>query len=229
MKKANIQKSILSVTAPGPSIAGSSSPALARQINDYSAKLREENPSSLGFFASVPNLLDTASAISEITYALDTLQADGITLLTRYGPGNYYLGHASFDPILKELNDRKAVVFVHPTHPNDTMLVNPMLFQPIIDYTHETTRTAVDLITSGQKSKYPDIKFILSHAGGTLPWVASRVAKVVPFMKGMAELGLSEETVLRDAKSFYFDLALSVSIISSLSLRISECLLRNFD
>jgi len=216
-KKAGIGKSILSLTAPGAQVS-SDPPKMARQVNDYAAKLRDENPQSVGFFATLPHLLDTENSLAEIKYAFDILHADGVTLFTRYGPGNYYLGNPAFESIMRELNERKAIAFVHPIHPNDTSRVNHLMYQPIIDYTHETTRCALDLITSGTKAKYPEIKFILSHAGGTLPYVAERAAKVFDSIpheerkaKRIGEEICSQETILRDAKSFYFDVSLSVS------------------
>jgi predicted TIM-barrel fold metal-dependent hydrolase len=97
------------------------------------------------------------------------LKADGVTLFTRYGDGNYYLGHEKFKPIWDELDKRAAVVFIHPTHPVDITPVNKLLAQPIIDYPHETTRTAVDLIVSDTIRTHRNVKIILSHAGGTHP------------------------------------------------------------
>lgn len=143
--------------------------------------------------------------ISEAAYALDTLHADGVTLFTRYD-GYKYLGHTDFAPLWPELNRRKAVVFVHPTHSVDTNLVNPGLPQPVIDYPHETGRTAVDLIVSGTIQRNPDVKIILSHAGGTLPYLATRAAHL------LVDIGLTDispDVFLDAAHSFYFDLALS--------------------
>ena len=62
------------------------------------------------------------------------------------------------------LNERAAVVHLHPTTPSSTMLA---VAPPAIDYTHETTRAACDLIYSGTKGAHPDVAIFLSHAGGT--------------------------------------------------------------
>lgn len=199
---------ILSLTAPGTSILqGPASITLTRQVNEYAAQLVEQHPSRLGFFAALPPLDATnlSAVVSEAVYALDTLHADGVTLFTRYD-GYKYLGHTDFAPLWAELNRRKTVVFVHPTHSVDTNLVNPSLPQPVIDYPHETGRTAVDLIVSGTIQRNPDVKIILSHAGGTLPYLATRAAHL------LVDTGLSNispEEFLDAARSFYFDLALS--------------------
>ena len=208
MESQSIGTTIFSITAPGPTILnGAAAAKLARQTNEFAASLRDEEPRRFGFFATLPPLLDgTQAALDEITYSLDHLKADGVTLFTRYGPDNHYLGHEDFRPIWTELNARKAVVFIHPTHAVDTHLVNPSLPQPMIDYPHETTRTALDLIVSNTVRDHPNCKIILSHAGGTLPYLATRAATVLP------DAGLSSkstEEVLNEARSFYFDLALS--------------------
>jgi predicted TIM-barrel fold metal-dependent hydrolase len=208
MADLSISTSILSLTAPGCTILqGPAAAKLARAVNEHAASIRDSSPSAFGFFAALPPLLDSLDAtLTEIAYALDVLHADGITLYTRYGPGNRYLGHPDFIPIWAALSARSAVVFIHPTHLADTNLVNPSLPQPMIDYPHETTRAAVDLIMSNRLREHPGCRIILSHAGGTLPYLATRAAYMLP------DYGLSAkpaEEFLEDARSFYYDLALS--------------------
>lgn len=209
-KSLGISTTIYSVTAPGASLLSDPVKAaeLARELNEYCTKLRDRDPSKYGFFLSVGSLIDTQSCIDEIRYAFDVLGADGITLFTRYGDDNHYLGHKDFEPIWKELNDRKAVVFVHPTHAVDTSLVNSNSPQPMYDYPQETTRAAMDMIMSNNLRKFPDCKVILSHAGGTLPYLIHRLTMIVdtPFT-----IGKTREEIVEDAKQFYFDLALSGS------------------
>ncbi|PYI07080.1 2-amino-3-carboxymuconate-6-semialdehyde decarboxylase [Aspergillus sclerotiicarbonarius CBS 121057] len=189
MDKNGTQKAVLSLTAPGAVIAPDtiSRRNLARQANEYVAGLRDANPDRFGFFAALPCLLDTEGALEEIRYSLDVLKAEGVTLLL-------------------------AVVFIHPTHPADTNRVNPSLPQPAIDYPHETTRTAVDLLTTGTKRDFPDCKVILSHAGGTLPYLISRLTTVTKFPEATYNPYKSSPVdMVEDFKSFYFDLALSSS------------------
>lgn len=172
MKRLGIKTAILSATAPGACILeGQASFDLARRLNEYGAELVAKEPQKFGFFASLPSLIDTEAALAEIAYSLDVLHADGVTIFTSYGNNHTYLGHPSLEPIWAELNRRKAVVFVHPTHPVDTTPVNSKLPQPALDYPHETTRSAMDMILMGTRAKYPDCKVILSHAGGTLPYL----------------------------------------------------------
>lgn len=215
MQRLGVKTAVLSVTAPGACILkGSESFKLARQLNEYAAGLRDNDPQSIGFFASLPDLLDTEAALSEIAYSLDVLHADGITIFTRYGENHTYLGHSSLEPIWAELNRRRAVVFVHPTHPVDTTMVNPKLPQPALDYPHETTRAAMDMMLSGTRSKYPNCKIILSHAGGTLPYLISRVStpmRKAPDFAVQYRMGTTHDRLIDDFRSFYYDLALSSS------------------
>ncbi|KIX95711.1 uncharacterized protein Z520_08418 [Fonsecaea multimorphosa CBS 102226] len=216
MDRLGTRTAILSVTAPGACIAasGPESADLARRLNLEGARIRDGNPARFGFFASLPDVLDTTAALKELRYALDDLGAHGVTLYTRYGRSNTYLGNPAIEPIWAELNRRKCVVFIHPTHPVDTSPVNKRMPQPMIDYPHETSRTAMDMIMMGTLNKYRDCKVILSHAGGTLPYVISRIATPLsktPDLAAKAAIGVTHDTVMDNFRSFYFDLALSSS------------------
>lgn len=208
MTEQSISTTILSLTAPGCTmLCGTAATQLAREVNFAAAAIRDAEPSRFGFFAALPPLLESIdAAVHEATYALDVLHADGITLYTRYGPGNTYLGDSAFLPLWTALNARQAIIFIHPTHLPSTDLVNPSLPQPMIDYPHETTRAAVDLIMQNRVRQFPQCRFILSHAGGTLPYLATRAAHMLP------DYGLSTKPAaefLADARTLYYDLALS--------------------
>ncbi|KAL5405911.1 hypothetical protein PMIN03_008113 [Paraphaeosphaeria minitans] len=223
MQTHGIRTSILSLTAPGCSILqGAPAAALARAVNEEAHALRTAHPTTFGFFAALPPLEAdaeaddgrddvAAAAVAELEHALDVLDADGVTLYTRYGPGPRYLGHADMRPVWAALNARKALVFVHPTHAADTRPVNAALPQPVVDYPHETTRAAVDMIASGVPRDFPDVRIILSHAGGTLPFLAARAAHL---LADTALTTLSAADFLEHARGFYFDTALSGNDLS---------------
>lgn len=208
MSRNNTATTILSLSAPAVNFVREEAEAvsLCREINVYAAALRDARPSKFGFFATLPSLHYVSSALAEIAYAFDVLKADGVTLLTTYG--KEYLGCPQFRPIWDELNRREAVVFIHPSMNLNgaTALENPHVPQPLIDFPHETTRAAIHLIVSNTVQDHPQCKIILSHGGGTLPYVATRVAH-------MAEDGAfaakSAKDFLEEARSFYFDLALT--------------------
>uniref|UniRef100_A0A060TCL3 6-methylsalicylate decarboxylase n=1 Tax=Blastobotrys adeninivorans TaxID=409370 RepID=A0A060TCL3_BLAAD len=204
-REIQVGTTILSVTAPGCTIVPDRKEraALARSCNEYAKAVRDKYPKQYGFFATLPSLLDTEDALAEIAYACDELNADGVCVFTRYGPKSTYLGNPAFDPIWEELNRRSAVVFVHPTHPVDTNPVNGALPQPIIDYPHESTRAACDLLVNAHLKRFPNVKVILSHGGGTLPYIVQRAST---FIAIFGKRDINE--VMEEVRSFYYDLAL---------------------
>ncbi len=206
----NVQTSIFSVSTPGVTFISDpeESAAVARSMNEYCASLRDKDPHSYGFFATVPSLEHTDLVIRELRYAFDTLHADGVTLFTRYGNGDGYLGHPEYVPVWKELNARSAVVFVHPLNNKNGVLFNEKLPMPAFDWPHETGRTAMDLILNRRLEQFPNVKIILSHAGGTLPALVQRSTMIAQPEFGAV---MSAKDILEQAKSFYFDLALSGS------------------
>jgi len=213
MKHLGVQSAILSVAAPGPFVVDDpdAQAHLARQLNEYAAHIRDEDHHAFGFFASLPDITNTSAALAEIEYAFDRLGADGGVLYTRYGSNATYLGHPSLEPVWAELDRRAATVLVHPTHPIDRTQINVNIPQPLVDYPHETTRTAVDLITARTLLKYPDVKVILSHAGGTLPYLAGRLVTVRKATMGWASFGRGEDETAQALKRFHYDVALSTS------------------
>lgn len=201
-----ITTSILSLTAPGACILKDpqASADLAHKTNEYAAQLRDSNPQKYGFLAALPNILDKQLALDEIAYAYDVLKADGVVLFTRYGEDNHYLGHSDFTDIWAELNRRSAVILVHPTHPVDISQVSG-LPQPVIRYPFETTQTALDMLYNKTVRNNPNCKIILSHAGGTLPYLLGRPASILT--KTQEEL----DAFWDDARSFYYDTAVAGS------------------
>lgn len=206
----NVQTRILSVSTPGVSYISDpkESAVVAREMNEYCASLRDKDPISYGFFATVPSLEHTALVLKEIEYAFDTLHADGVTLFTSYATPEGYLGHEEYVPVWEELNRRKAVVFVHPINNVEAKYFNEKLAMPAFDWPHETGRTAIDMILNKRLYQFPDIKVILSHGGGTLAALVKRAT-----LMSLPEFGahISSEDIIEQAKRFYFDLALTGS------------------
>lgn len=204
----NIRTAILSVSTPGVSHIADpeASATTARAMNEYCASLRDQDPRYYGFFATVPSLEHTSHVLREIRHAFDVLHADGVTLFTRYGAGDGYLGNERYVPVWEELNARKAVVFVHPLNNKHAELFHEKLPAPAFDWPHETGRTAMDLILHRRLRQFPDVKIILSHAGGTLPALVRRATIVAEPEFGAV---MSADDIFTQAKSFYFDLALS--------------------
>jgi 6-methylsalicylate decarboxylase len=182
MDKSGIATAILSIAQPGVWFENNveESRSLARQLNEYAATMVKDHPGRFGLFACIAPP-DTDGSLVEIAYAFDMLKADGIGLLTSYG--TKYLGDASFAPVYEELNRRKAVIYVHPTTPSCCRGLVPGIPPGSIEYATDSTRTIAHLVFSGTAQKYPDIRWIFSHSGGTLPFLTARFVRQAKVQK----------------------------------------------
>jgi 6-methylsalicylate decarboxylase len=174
LDRVGIATAMLSITAPGVWFGDvKEARTLAREMNEYAAaKMVGDYKGRFGLFAVLP-LPDVPGSLQEVEYAFDTLKADGVGVLTSYG--NAWLGDASFAPLLEELNRRKAVVYTHPTDAMCCQNLIPRAANQMLEYPTDTTRTIVSLIVSEAATRYPDITFIFSHAGGTITSIAGRL------------------------------------------------------
>ena len=203
MDKAGIAVSMLSVTQPGVNFtSGDAARKLVRECNEYAAKLIADHRGRFGGFAMLP-LTDTEGSLKEIAYALDTLKLDGIGLMTNYR--DKWLGHPSFLPVMEELNRRKCVVYTHPSTADccvDLLKTEP---PTLVEWGTDTTRTIGDIVFSGNAAKFRDIKWIFSHAGGTMPFLIERFVRQpmidAKFKPAVPDGALAELT------RFYYDTA----------------------
>jgi predicted TIM-barrel fold metal-dependent hydrolase len=197
----NIEASVVSNVVPCDVLDDAAMASrLARQMNEAAAEVVRRNPNRFGFFAILP-LPHVDLALEEAAYAFDELGADAVALLPH--GGDHYLGAPLFDPIFAELNRRRAVVLVHPMDlPEGRAPDVPSVFA---DYLLDTTRAAINLITSGTLARYRELSVILSHAGGFLPYAASRIEVAAELLANV-----DPHTVRDSIRRFYYDLALSV-------------------
>jgi predicted TIM-barrel fold metal-dependent hydrolase len=215
MARAGVATSMLSVTTPQVAFADAANARrIARESNEYAARLAQDHPGRFGSFAVLP-MQDTDSALRELEYALDTLKADGIGLLTSYG--DKWLGHPQFAPLMKELNRRKAILYTHPTAASCCrQLLTPEIPPTVIEFGTDTTRTITDIVFSGTAARCPDVQFIFSHAGGSLPFLTERLLKLPiqdPRLAPRVPRG-----VLFELQRFHYDTAWSAHPMALASL-----------
>ena len=173
MDRHGIERSLLSISSPGVHFGDDGAArALARRVNDHGAEVARARPDRFGVFAILP-LPDVEGALHEIGHAYDELRADGVALETN--AGGHYLGDAAFEPVLAELDRRRAVVFVHPTSPPNWASVALGQPRPMLEFLFDTTRAVTNLIMRGAIERYPNLRMIIPHGGATLPLLGERI------------------------------------------------------
>jgi 6-methylsalicylate decarboxylase len=201
MDALGIGTGIASVSAPATTFlpTAADAAALARDVNDHNADLVGSQPDRFGFFATVP-MPHVGESATEAVRALDTLNADGVVLLANHVGS--YLGEDGQDELFAALDERSAVVFIHPADLAGPTVPGVPPFA--VDFLLDTTRAAYLLVRNGIRHRYPNIKFILSHAGGFVPYASHRMAMVI-----FGDTGRNPAEILDELAGFYFDTALS--------------------
>lgn len=200
MDRHEIEMSIMSVSTPGAHLGDDEEARrIAREVNEFAADVVARNPGRFSFFATL-TLPDVEGSIAEASYCLDTLKPDGVALLAN--TQGEYLGAPEQEALAAELDRRSAVVFVHPSFLPGPGVTGLPAFA--VDFLLDTTRAATNLVRNGVLQRYPNLKIILAHAGGFVPYAAERIAMTLSFLT-QRQLG----DVLDDLRSFYFDTALS--------------------
>jgi aminocarboxymuconate-semialdehyde decarboxylase len=205
MDEAGIDVAVTSISTPGVHVGDDArARALARRCNELAAEMVQARPERFGAFACLP-LPDLDGSFAELAYALDVLKLDGVVLFSN--ARGIYLGDRRFDPLFEELERRQAVVFVHPTASPDPSAHALGLPDSLIDFTADTTRAIAHLHYSNTFARTPNVKYVFSHAGGTIPYLATRFAIVdeMGVIPGGEQRGTAADTFRR----LYWDTALS--------------------
>jgi 6-methylsalicylate decarboxylase len=217
MDRAGVQTSYSSVTTPGVYFAegfgNQQAPkgakfandvrALARDANEFGAKMKADYPGRFGIWAALP-LPDVDGSLKEIEYAFDKLRLDGIGLMTSIG--TKYLGDAAFAPVFDELNRRNAIVYTHPLVCPLSEYMIPKVGPTILEYSNDTARTIVSWIESGSADRCPNVRWIFSHGGGSI-WSARYVGGEIGTSKKAFEDRTQMPNKLAHLRRFYYDIA----------------------
>jgi aminocarboxymuconate-semialdehyde decarboxylase len=207
MDDARIDVAVASISTPGVHVGDDArARALARRCNELAASMIQKRPDRFGGFAALP-LPDVEGALNELAYAFDVLKLDGVVVFSN--SNGVYLGDKRFEPVFEELERRRAVVFVHPTASPDPTAHQLGLPDTLIDFTADTTRAVAQMLYSDRFARTPNVKYILSHAGGVIPYLAGRFAivdemSVIPGAE-------SRESAAATLRRLHYDTALSFS------------------
>lgn len=181
MDSANIQCTVLTLPAPQPYYGNTQESAtFIRKINEIAAQVKAAYPGRFLFCAALP-LPDVNAAIREAIYAIDTLGADGIKLATN--SRGQYLGDEELDPLMEVLNERQAVIIIHPhrptPYPENIIRTTPLA---MYEYPAETTRAVTNMVARNILVRYPHLKVIIPHCGSFLPLALPRMQSILPAM-----------------------------------------------
>jgi predicted TIM-barrel fold metal-dependent hydrolase len=209
MDRNGVRVAVLSVASTpglwfdtGPESAG----RMVRICNDYGAEMMRDYPGRFGLFATL-SMLDIDATLKEIEYAFDTLKADGVGLQSNYG--DKWLGNATYKPIWEELDRRKAVVYVHPLVAACCGNLTVGTFPAVLEVPHDTTRTITSLLLSGSLARYRAIRWLFSHAGGTLPMMAGRIDSFYGARPNLKEF--APDGIVGELKRLHYDTANATS------------------
>jgi predicted TIM-barrel fold metal-dependent hydrolase len=205
MDDAEIDVAITSISTPGVHMGDDAAARdLARRVNELSAELIQDRPERFGGFAALP-LPDVDGALRALEYGLDVLKLDGVVLFSN--ARGIYLGDERFRPLFDELERREAVVFVHPTVSPDPVARRLGLPDTLIDFTADTTRAVAQLHYGNTFARTPNVKYIFAHAGGTIPYLATRFSIIdeMAVIPGLEVRGSAADTLRR----LYWDTAVS--------------------
>jgi predicted TIM-barrel fold metal-dependent hydrolase len=216
MDQAGVTTAVNSIVVPGVWFGEPEQARhLARDCNEYAAKLMSDYPGRFGSFATV-TFPDIDGSLHKLEYALDVLKANGIMLFTSYD--DKWLGDPVFDPLFEELNRRRAVVFVHPTTNACCANLLPGISSAEIEYGTDTTRAIVRMVYSGAAKKYPNIQMVFSHGGGTMPYLIGRFVNRVS-RAGGAGSERQQHDFLAEVGKFYYDTAQTFNPVPMTALK----------
>jgi predicted TIM-barrel fold metal-dependent hydrolase len=207
MDDARIDVAVLSVSTPGVHTGNSAKArTLARRCNEFAAELVVARPDRFSSFACLP-LPDVDASLEELSYAIDILGLDGFVLFTN--SNGVYLGDSALEPVFEELERRQALVFVHPNPAPDAVAHSLGLPDNVIDFPTDTNRAVAQMHYTNRFARTPNVKYIFSHAGGSIPYLAARFAIVdeMGFIPGGEQRGTAADMFRR----VYWDTALAAS------------------
>lgn len=203
MSNLHIDRAFLSLASPHCSFGDPvETVELTREINSFGADIVKRYPKKFSLFATLPLPL-IESSLAEINYSFDRLNAVGIKLPTN--ADGIYLTDERFSPIFDALNQRSAIVVLHPVTPSVNPVVPRNTPAAVVDYLVETTRAVSDMIINGLTARYSKIRWIIPHGGSLLPSIVDRLIGFQPLLKTKTNPDLPD--IRAEFAKLYYDVA----------------------
>jgi aminocarboxymuconate-semialdehyde decarboxylase len=196
-----VQMQVLTLTAPGTVIeTPARSVALAHIVNDALTRVVQERPTRFTALGTLP-LNDPPAAVREFDRVRQDLGLKGVML---FGNVNGTpLWDERFWPLFERASDTQSVIYIHPTYPLGVEAMTRYWLMPLVGFLFDTTLAAAGLVFSGVVERFPDIRWVLGHLGGTIPYLAERLDRgYEAFTECRKEIRKPPSVYLRD---FYYD------------------------
>ncbi|HWO87601.1 MAG TPA: amidohydrolase family protein [Gemmatimonadales bacterium] len=201
MEREGVDLQVLSFTTPGVHVEEPERAAhLARLVNDAYAAIVRRYGDRFRALATLP-LNDPPAAARELCRAMDELGLPGASLFSNVN--GIPLADTRFEQLYAAADQRKAVLFIHPTSPVGVEAMEQFWLMPLVGFPFDTTLAAARLVMSGIAERYPGIRWVLAHLGGAIPYLAERLDRGwEAFRECRAHLSRRPSEVLRE---FWYD------------------------
>ena len=215
MDAAGVSKQAVSIAVPGVNMSTPENAVhLAKIVNNELAGLVAENDCFIGL-ASLP-MLDPEAAVEELDRAVNDLWLGGVELFTNIG--GKPLDYDGFWMVYERISELDVPVFIHPIAPDHRAVYDDYSLLAVLGFPFETTHAATRIVLSGLLEKIPDLKLVLSHLGGALPYLVGRIDDAYRmFVKNQTSITKPPSEYLKnmylDGASFYkpaWDCALDI-------------------
>lgn len=173
LDRAGVDVHVLTFTSPGTHVEPPETAArLASTVNDALAGIVEDRGGRFRALATLP-LNDPEASVRELERALDELGLPGAMLFSNVN--GVPLADDRYRPLWEAADEREAVLYIHPIHPLGVEAMTEYWLMPLVGFVADTTLAAAHLVFSGTVERYPGIRWVLAHLGGTIPYLAERL------------------------------------------------------
>ena len=173
LEKEGVDTQVITLTTPGTHVETPATAArLARLVNDAFARVIAERSPRFTALATLP-LNDVAGSVAELQRAMTELRLPGAMVFSNVN--GVALADARYEPLWAEANRLNAVIHIHPTDPVGVEAMTDYWLMPLVGFLADTTLAAAKLVFAGVPERYPNIKWVLSHLGGAIPYLAERL------------------------------------------------------